>query len=153
MSMGYCKNALELCLSCTNPLICFLHYWPSKIPFRIFFVVSLHKLLDIQLSCRWVEMAIMLIWCQYSALKFYIGNVIMFVLICHKIPWQMTSQYLRVSSHYRWPIAHGWGENCPFEAKWHIYAQVNYAIIGSDNGLMAWSVPSHYLNQWWFIMN
>ena len=35
------------------------------------------------------------------------------------------------------------------DGMWCIYASVNYAIIGSDEGL----APSHYLKQCWFMIN
>ena len=34
-----------------------------------------------------------------------------------------------------------------------IYASVNYAIVGSDNGVVTRSATAHYLNDRWFIVN
>ena len=34
-----------------------------------------------------------------------------------------------------------------------MYASINLVIIGSHNGLVACSLPSYYLNQYWLMMN
>ena len=39
------------------------------------------------------------------------------------------------------------------EAKWRMHASVDQTIMGSNDGFVAWSAPSHYLNQRWYIVN
>ena len=53
-----------------------------------------------------------------------------------------------IAQHRSNSIAHAASEL--IEAEWRIYASVNYTTIGSDNG---WTVPCHYLNQCWRIVN
>ena len=98
---------------------------------------SLHKALTPQ---RWISPIKQVKWEVRFGLLWFIGSM-------EAISYLKTSKalYLRTRKESNIGLTH-WGRVT------HICV-IKLTIIGSDNGLIAWSAPSHYQNQCWNIVD
>ena len=96
------------------------------------------------------------------SVRFILGGCIIHqpVLICICKPSLMSklwlSHTLPIKMQLIIRLTHAWHAPCFDLTHWgrvtHICVS-ELTIIGSDNGFVAWTAPSRYLNQWWNIIN